>query len=303
MNSILSDRETSIVIVGGGNLGLSLAQLLGNNGYSVVVTGRDIARISKKLETTPPRSKQLFEIAAMENCIGAADINILTVTDSGIKQLCDSLSGEFKQESVVAHCSGALDSQILISAKESSGCSTCSIHPLNSFPTLSASFKLLSDNHHGTTIYAEGDEPALAQCQQLLSPCGFTLLTMNSQGKTLYHAASVIACNYLVSLMELSLLSAEAAGLERDNFFRSLQPLIQTTLKNIATSGTEQALSGPIARGDTKTIAKHLEHIDALNPELKHSYGDLGKHALKLVRKRNDLSPEQIEQLEKLLSS
>ena len=100
--------------------------------------------------------------------------------------------------------------------------------------------------------------------------------------------------------MEMSLSTAEAADIGRDEFWNSLQPLIQATLSNISQHGTAKALSGPIARGDVNTIATHLYELEGVSQQLKNNYADLGLKALELAVENGQLSHDKIKKINAL---
>ena len=273
-------KSLKVVIIGKGKVGQSLAQLFSIKGINVSLVGRSFID--------------------QQHACRLADISLLTVSDGNIQRVCDALASSFKAGSIVAHCSGALSSSALISAKNKH-CYTASAHPLNTFPSVQASLTTFANDQHGSHLYAEGEAIALNKLLPLFAHAGFKTQTINSQAKPLYHAACVFACNYINSLMDMSLSTAEAAGLERNQFWSSLQPLIQATLNNISQQGTAKALSGPIARGDVNTIATHLYELEGVSQQLKKNYADLGLKALELAVENGELSDEKIKKIESLL--
>lgn len=267
----------NIVIIGRGKVGQSLQQLCRLAGLPARLLGR---------------SQQ-----EQQHAVANADINILCVIDSQIEALCSALSAYFKSGSIVAHCSGALDSESLVSARRQQ-CHLASIHPLNTFPNLEAALSLFSSLDHNTSLFIEGDTPALERLAPITAKLGFQSFALTSDSKARYHAACVFACNYLSTLIELSQSTAEQAGLDRNAFWQAVQPLIQSTLSNISKHGPAGSLSGPIARGDTLTIEKHLAALH----QTKDSYKHLGQATLQLAAQQGELSQEQLSTLETLLS-
>ena len=265
---------SSICIIGAGKVGSSLYRRLKQSGYTVGLVGRN-------------REQQV-------SAVKESDIILLTVNDGAIRQLCEQLADDFRAGSIIAHCSGALNSEELSSA---SNCHLASAHPLNTFPTMQAAEAVLSKPDHGTYLYLEGDDRALAKLTPLFKHAGFIVQHLNAANKTDYHIACVFACNYLTVLMDMSLRSADKAGLDRSQFWRSIRPLIDATLINIGRHGSVDSLSGPIARGDALTISNHLNSLE----DLRDHYVNLGIHALELARQRGELSPEQLDQLAEIL--
>ena len=297
-------QQLSIAIIGLGNVGLALSHLLTKHTRTgptlhLIAAGRDVQDSKSKLKALEID----IEVTSTQQAIRRADICLLTVKDSQIQRLCESHSKEFKPSSVVAHCSGSLDSDLLISAKRDSGASICSMHPLNTFPTPRAAILTLDNPKHNTYLYIEGDQSALDICDPLFTRLGFNPLRISREAKPAYHAACVFASNYLVSLIDASLATAQAAGIDGDQFIKSIMPLAKATLSNIQQGGTLSALSGPIARGDADTVAQHIELLAQLDCSLHEAYVNLGLRALELARTKGNLSDGSIEKLRVALKS
>ena len=209
---------------------------------------------------------------------------LLCVPDSVIESCCQSFSGLFCGTEIVAHCSGALASDILNSAKQQ-GCLTASAHPFNTFPNLEASLTVLQ-NHHNTYLYCEGDTVALSTIQRVFKQIGFNPKSMEAQNKALYHAACVFASNYLTVLMDMSLQTAHAANIDQQDFLEACQPIIKATLLNLENHSTEAALSGPLARGDLKTVNQHIAALSSESPDLAKAYGLFADYAVTMLERK-----------------
>jgi predicted short-subunit dehydrogenase-like oxidoreductase (DUF2520 family) len=81
-----------------------------------------------------------------------------------------------------------------------------------------------------------------------------------------------MACNYQVTLVDAALELMGIAGIQEQEALDALSGILRTTMENILTSGTEQALTGPIRRGDLGTIEAHLRALDAALRETKQLY-------------------------------
>lgn len=284
----------NVAILGAGNVGVALADLLQRSANLKVSLG------SRDPEQTQSKLKQLeitydTNIVTYQQAVNDADLVIFCVPDTLIAEFAHTISPTLNSETILAHCSGALDSHILPSSHR-----RCSLHPLNSFPSISAAFACFANADHSTSLVCEGD--ALDQVTPLFADAGFAISHINRESKPLYHAASVIVCNYLTALMDAGLESAELAGLDKQEFWRAVQPLINTTLSNISTEGTVKALSGPIDRGDAKTIANHLDAFSQHAPELGTLYRELGQRALKIAKQKHGES-DKLEQIRNTLKS
>src|SRR5436305_596031 len=69
-----------------------------------------------------------------------------------------------------------------------------------------------------------------------------------------YHAAACIASNHLVALLGQVERVAATAGVPLEAYL----DLVRQTVENVAALGPAAALTGPAARGDDVTIARHV---------------------------------------------
>ncbi|MES2039901.1 MAG: Rossmann-like and DUF2520 domain-containing protein [Pseudomonadota bacterium] len=181
-----------------------------------------------------------------------ADVTMLTVSDDQIANVCQQLAdaGLLKAGSVIFHCSGAKASTELQAARLA-GAAVASVHPVRSF----ANVDLLAEQFAGTICSLEGDGVALVLLVPALQATGAETVIINADNKLLYHAGSVFASNYLVTLMEVALRTYQAAGIPIETAQKMAAPLARQTLENVFNLGTQAALTGPIARGDMQTVA------------------------------------------------
>jgi hypothetical protein len=87
---------------------------------------------------------------------------------------------------------------------------------------------------------------------------------VSDDARAAYHAAASIASNFLVTLEAAAEQLAATAGVGRE----LLVPLVQATVENWAALGGEQALTGPVARGDELTVARQRAAVSERAPEL-----------------------------------
>lgn len=271
-------RNRNYTIIGAGKLGKSLTRLFVDNGYNTKLLARDYLSHTKTIKES--------------------NVVFIAVNDNRIQAVCDSLLSCLSPGTIVCHFSGAIESNALLSAK-TVGCHIASTHPLHTFPTLQAAYDTFNNHDHRIRIVAEGDDAALESVLPLFEQLGFLTLIIETDNKSAYHAACVFACNYLTTLMNLSLQSAQQANLNADQFWTAIQGMIQTTLSNIKQYGTAKALSGPITRGDTHTLNAHL---DALSPTLKTAYQQLAMHTIELAAQRGELTDAKLNEMRCLIN-
>ena len=184
---------------------------------------------------------------AVEGPLGRGDqptarVILLTVPDRAIAEVAAAMP----DGRLVGHCSGA---------RPLGGCAF-SLHPLMTVPASGACFE---------AVPAAVDGHAVATELALL--LGMRPFRVADRDRAAYHAAASMASNLLVILESAAERVAATAGVDRE----MLVPLVRATVDNWARDG-RAALTGPIARGDTETIALHRSVLGERTPELVELY-------------------------------
>jgi len=282
--------------IGAGRLGSTLCKLLAQQ-----------VTIGQILNSTALSSQQAVEFIGTGDPVDnlkqlkAADIWLIATPDEAIATSFKSLQATaiLRPGDLVFHCSGVLDSTILTGSLMS----CASLHPLHSFAEPQRSV----DSFHGTPCAMEGDSAALAKLSALFSAIGARPFEINRDQKVLYHAAAVMSCNYLVTLLDIGDNILQAAGLEQSESTDSpLRPLIEQTLQNYYASSAQRALTGPIARGDHDTVAAHLNALQTSSvgqPVWPDVYRSLGLASVALARRGKLAGSAPLERIEKLLQT
>jgi predicted short-subunit dehydrogenase-like oxidoreductase (DUF2520 family) len=210
-----------------------------------------------------------------------ADVWMLTTPDREIRTSCDRVAcaGLLRASDVVFHCSGSMSS-VDLAAAAAVGAGVASVHPLKSFADPAESVRTFE----GTHCAAEGSIEALEVLAPAFECIGARVSRIDAASKTLYHAASVIVCNYLTALIEAGLRCYESAGIPRGTAATMIEPIVRQTVHNVFRLGTAGALTGPIARGDDGVVLHHLAALQSSEPRLAALYRELGTIALDLAR-------------------
>lgn len=229
-----------------------------------------------------------------------AEVWMLTPPDDKIVHSCENLARSrlLRRGDIVFHCSGALSSGELRSAAVA-GAKVASVHPLKSFADPRDAVLTFA----GTWCAAEGDRAALDVLQPAFERIGARISEIDPRFKTLYHAASVMVCNYLVALLETGLRAYEKSGLTRETALAMMEPLVRETVDNVFKLGTVKALTGPIARGDHAVVARQLEALSAWDAHAGEIYKTLGVVALQLAQAQGEADAEALERLCVLLDA
>ncbi len=288
--------KPGISIIGCGRVGTALAVFLAQAGYPLA--GLASKRItSARNAATLAGTGQVFEHTT--DAAKKGTILFITTPDDAIQGVFDTLAADkaLAPGTLVFHCSGALSSGIFSTV---AGVARGSIHPLQSFaahePGQTSPFK-------GVNISVEGDDPAVAEGTRIIESLGGISFTIPTRAKTLYHAAAVVASNYLVTVEHFAVELLKQTGLSDARAYAILEPLIHGTLANIGSRGAQAALTGPVARGDADIVAAHIKALQDRRPDDLELYRVLGRYTLKLAEQATALDHESRARLAALFST
>lgn len=194
----------------------------------------------------------------------------LAVPDGAVPEMAHAVAarGPSQGNGAAFHLSGALSTEVL-APLHAAGYAVGSFHPLQALahPVTGA------ERLPGSWIAVTGEPQAVAVGRRLAAAMGCSVLTVAESRRPLYHAAAVMASNFLPPLLDAATRMLERAGLAPEEAFAALLPLVRGTLDNIEERGLAPAITGPIPRGDTETVGLHLR---AMDPEDRRLYAFLG---------------------------
>ena len=277
--------------IGAGTVGTALAVRLSSKGYQVVaITSRSQTSARKLAEA-------ISGCRAFNNNQDVADASelvFITTPDDAIASVVSQIQWRAGQS--VVHCSGADSTDILEPAKKL-GARVGVFHPLQTF----ASVKQAIENMPGSTFALEAEEPLLNTLKDMTTTLDGCWVELKASDKVVYHAAAVIACNYLVTLVKLATDLWQTFNIPPNQATQALLPLLRGTIHNIETVGIPQCLTGPIARGDTGTINKHLNALQKTAPTLLSTYRELGLQTIPIALAKGKINQHQAHELEAIL--
>ncbi|WP_076344633.1 Rossmann-like and DUF2520 domain-containing protein [Alicyclobacillus vulcanalis] len=281
-------RPLQMAFVGPGRTAVALALSTMRMGHKVVgAAGRDPK--SAKAEAFA-RMTGAF-VCGMEDAPGLlreADIVWITVSDGAIAAVCRKLAeaGAWQRGQIVFHTSGALTSEVLESAAVR-GAKTASVHPLQTF----AGDERDALRLQGVAVAVEGHADAVLLAFSIAEGWGARPFAIAAADKPAYHAAAVLASNAVIALMATA---ARLAPLPEG--VKSLLPLARRTLENLDSLGVPAALTGPIERGDTETVAGHLKALER-DPAARRVYLALAAATVPIAVAKGSLEPEAARRL------
>lgn len=308
-----------VVVLGAGKVGSAVAMLLREAGFRVVAV---TARTTATAEEAAARIRAAADTdsgpaAGTDNTAAAAqgDIVVVATNDDAIASVVAevAVTGGFRPGQLVVHLSGALPLAVLDPARDVGALIGC-LHPLQTFASAHDAVRTLPGSVFGVT----SGPGAAARVEELVQALGGESVGIADADKALYHAAAVMASNYLVAVEDAAIHLLMRAGFDEPSALKALRPLVIGTTENIFRLGATSALTGPIARGDVATVRGHIEALSepasgclgrppgddsltAHDDELS-LYRALGRHTLGIARRRGTLTHEQDAALGKLLS-
>ncbi len=265
----------SVTIVGPGRMGLALGAAL--------VDSESVERLTLFGRRPEPPAHPLFTHGQARYVYGVEPLErdtravLLAVPDAAVPEVAFSLAaqGPAPDGCAAFHLSGSLSTDVL-APLHGAGFELGAFHPLQavSNPVRDA------DRIPGSYIGVTGSPAAIRVARVIANGLGCSIFTVPAGRRPLQHAATVLASNYLVPLLDLSARLMERAGVSADDALPALLPLVRGTLQSIEERGLAASGRGPLVRGDAETVALHLR---ALDPEDQRLYALFGSELLRLV--------------------
>jgi predicted short-subunit dehydrogenase-like oxidoreductase (DUF2520 family) len=131
------------------------------------------------------------------------------------------------------------------------------------------------DLFEGIYVGLEGNPEAVAMGRRIASALKALPIVIPSEAKARYHLAGSIASNFAVTLAALASEVLASIDVPYEQGRAMLKPLVTVTLQNLASKTPAESLTGPIVRGDTETVAAHLDALHRYLPHLTSAYTTL----------------------------
>ncbi len=260
--------EKSLLIVGAGRVGRSLAITLKEKNFSIFLWSRN--------EEKAKNFCKKYKINLIENLKEfKGNFIIFAVKDNALEKLAKKFSKEIKTKGIAIHTSGILNEKVL-KPLEDGGWEIGKCHPIFSFPYRE---KIIPPNiYYGL----QGKGKTLKKIKKFVKILGGNYIEIKMGLEPHYHLALTIGSNFpaLLFLNSLSIFEEKFKLGEKP-----LRPLFYQTIENIFKE-KEKGITGPAVREDRKTINIHINILKKSYPELLKIYNLFYKEIIKKSSKK-----------------
>jgi predicted short-subunit dehydrogenase-like oxidoreductase (DUF2520 family) len=283
--------EGPIGIAGAGRIGQALGRLLRERGEPVVAVASRHPQHAEAAATFVGGGAKAVPYSRLREC--AARV-LIAVPDDAVAQVAGVLAEAGMSQGAALHTCGTRGPEAL-ARLAARGVSCATFHPLQTVASPEQGVASLP----GVAFAITGEGPARAWAERIAALLDGQVLWIPSDRRPLYHAAAVMASNYVVGLLDAAVMLMAAAGVEEDKALRALAPLAQASMANALTLGPRNALTGPVERGDLETVSTHLKALGEVSVPVRELYRAAGLQVLRLARQRG-LSEANARKLEEL---
>jgi len=283
----------SVFLFGAGRVGTAAAELLRRNDHELV-------GVASRTPSSAERAARFLgcPVIPPEEGVAAAELVLLGVPDEAIADAAGRIATSLHAGTVVCHFAGAFGVDPLTAAAGLGG-RTAALHPVQACPDVATAIERLPGSAWGVTCAADLEEWAEELIRSGLS--GLPVMVAE-EARPLWHAAAVTTSNGIAALLALG--EAILASIGVDSPAAVLGPLAEGTLANALDDGGGGAtLTGPIVRGETPTIARHLAALRAHAPHLVDPYMTMSRTILAAAARTGHLQADDESELRSLLGS
>ena len=262
-----------VFIIGPGHVGRGLLRAFRASGVEVV--GLHGKRPSGVATST----------GALPREMATANVVIVCVRDPQLDETIDEViaaagDGRVARGTVILHTSAIAEPAglgMLNRSRYPSG----TFHPLVPFSDPEISAELLRKGWIGI----DGENEAKNASRRLAGHLGARTLDIPPGKKPAYHAAAVISSNFPVVLASVAGHLLHDIGVPDSSAYQAVESLISGALANMKQALPDDALTGPIVRGDIETVGKHLRALEKHGSALE-VYRALSAAAVEIARYR-----------------
>ncbi len=291
----MAEGETHepIGIAGSGRMAQALGRLLAGRGEPVVAVASRNTNHAREAAQFIGERVRAIPFSQLPCC---ARRILIAVSDDAVVSVATELAAAGMSGGLALHTAGSLGPEALAPlAAKGVGCAM--FHPLQTVPDRERGLSALC----GIAFGIGGDGPAVEWAESIARLLGGVPLRINREATAQYHAAAVMASNYVIALVDAAVILMNAAGIGERDALNAIAPLLRASAENALALGARNALTGPIERGDISTVCRHLAALENIAPEVVNLYRAAGAQLVPIARSRGVASAEALRELQKLL--
>lgn len=211
----------------------------------------------------------------------AVDVVLVAVPDDALLRLVEVAcsSDPHAAGRVWIHTSGVRGAAVLRDVGVTGPVGTC--HPLASLAGTEADVATL----RGAFVAVGGDEAAVAHASVLAERLDARPGVVPDEARVAYHLAAVLASNGVYAVLEAARAVCARAGIESSELTDALVHLALGSARAAWQRGVDEAMTGPVARGDAGTVTRHLEWLSSASPERVALYRALAGEQLSVAER------------------
>ena len=262
-----------VFLVGPGHVGRGLFRAFRASGVEVVgLHGKRPSGVATSTGNIPPE-------------IAGANVVILCVRDPQLDETIAELAaaaktGAVTRGTVILHTSAIAEPPALKALGEA-GFPSGTFHPLVPFTDPEVSAELLRKGWIGI----DGDNAAKNASRRLAGHLGSRTLEIPPGKKPAYHAAAVISSNFPVVLASVAGHLLHDIGIPDASAYQAVESLMGGALANMKQALPDDALTGPVVRGDAETVGRHMRGLQGHDAALE-VYRALSSAAVEIAQRR-----------------
>ena len=262
-----------VFIIGPGHVGRGLFRAFRASGVEVVgLHGKRPSGVATSSGDIPKEAAQ-------------ANVVLVCVRDQQLDDAIEEVmvaarGGRIARDTVILHTS-AIAEPAGLTALSSAGYPGGTFHPLVPFTDPDISAELL----RRAWIGIDGENAAKNASRRLAGHLGARTLEIPPGRKAAYHAAAVISSNFPVVLASVAGHLLHQIGIPDASAYQAVDALMTGAVANMKQTMPDDALTGPVVRGDAETVGKHLRALEGFEPA-REIYRALSSAAVEIARGR-----------------
>jgi predicted short-subunit dehydrogenase-like oxidoreductase (DUF2520 family) len=217
--------------------------------------------------------------------MAGANVVIVCVRDPQLDETMEEVmaaakSGLIQRGTVILHTS-AIGEPVGLRTLSDAGFPGGTFHPLVPFSDPEVAAELLRKGWIGI----DGENAARSASRRIAGHLGARTLDIPPGKKPAYHAAAVISSNFPVVLASVAGHLMHDIGISDASAYQAVESLMSGALANMKHALPDDALTGPVVRGDADTVGKHLRALKGQDRTLE-VYRALSAAAIEIAQRR-----------------